>query len=119
MPHRIRIDPTTTTPVFQQIVDQVVELLAAGDLVAGTKLPPVRTLAADLGVAANTVAKAYRQLEAEGHVETRGRNGTVLLEPADGSGAGEVGRAASAYLRTARRHGLDLEQAIGVLRRSG
>lgn len=118
MPHRIRIDPTTTTPVFQQIVDQVVELLAAGDLVAGTKLPPVRTLAADLGVAANTVAKAYRQLEAEGHVETRGRNGTVLLEPANPAGGGEVAAAASAYVRVARTKGLDLDQSIGILRRS-
>src|SRR5690606_21134418 len=73
-----------------------------GLLTPGTRLPAVRQLATDLGVAANTVAKAYRQLEAEGHVETRGRGGTVVLAP-PGSGAGaELDAAAGRFVREAR-----------------
>ncbi|WP_143553877.1 GntR family transcriptional regulator [Serinicoccus sp. CNJ-927] len=112
----IRIDPDLATPVFEQIVDQVVAGVRAGDLVPGEKLPPVRQLAGDLGIAPNTVAKAYRQLEEEGHVETRGRGGTLVrdeLAPALPSRG-----AAEDFARSARAAGLDLSQAIGLLRRS-
>lgn len=113
---RFTVDPGTRTPVFQQICDQVVRSVRDGVLTPGTRLPTVRQLATDLGVAANTVAKAYRQLEAEGHVETRGRGGTVVLAP-PGSGAGaELDAAAGRFVREARRGGLGLEEAVGVLR---
>ena len=87
-----------------------------GHLVPGEKLPPVRQLATDLGVAPNTVAKAYRQLEEEGHVETRGRGGTLVrgeLAPSLPSRG-----AAEEFARASRADGLDLAQAIGLLRRS-
>lgn len=113
---RFTVDPGARTPVFQQLCDQVVGSVRDGLLLPGTRLPTVRRLAADLGVAANTVAKAYRQLEAEGHVETRGRNGTVVLAP-PGSGAGaELDAAAARFVREARSGGLGLEEAVGVLR---
>ncbi|MGC5583251.1 GntR family transcriptional regulator [Ornithinimicrobium sp. W1679] len=112
----LTVDPGATTPVFQQICDQVVASVREGRLAAGARLPTVRQLASDLGVATNTVAKAYRQLESEGHVQTRGRHGTVVLPP-PGSGAG--GRAlgtADAFVAEARRSGLSLEEAVGLLR---
>lgn len=112
----IQIDPDLATPVYEQVVEQVVAGIRVGDLVPGEKLPPVRQLATDLGVAVNTVAKAYRQLEEEGHVETRGRGGTIVrdeLAPALPSRA-----AAAEFARLARGSGLDLPQAIGLLRRS-
>ncbi|HSP60377.1 MAG TPA: GntR family transcriptional regulator [Ornithinimicrobium sp.] len=112
----LSVDPGSTTPVFRQICDQVVGSVREGRLAPGTRLPTVRQLAADLGVATNTVAKAYRQLEAEGHVQTRGRHGTFLLTP-PGSRVGEQTRAsAAAFVREARRGGLGLEEAIGLLR---
>lgn len=112
----LSVDADATTPVFQQICDQVVRSVEQGRLAPGGRLPTVRQLAADLGVATNTVAKAYRQLEAEGHVETRGRHGTYVLAP-PGSRVGEETRAAAvAFVREARRSGLGVDEAIGLLR---
>lgn len=73
------IDQDSAQAPFAQLVTQVVEAIADGRVAAGTRLPSVRALAGELELATNTVAKAYRTLEAEGHVETRGRNGTVVL----------------------------------------
>ena len=112
----ISIDPDLSTPVFEQIVEQVVAGVRAGDLVPGEKLPPVRQLAGDLGIAPNTVAKAYRQLEEEGHVETRGRGGTLVRDELAPSLPSRG--AAEDFVRAARESGLDLSQAIGLLRRS-
>ena len=64
----------------EQIHTQVVALVGSGGLPAGARLPPVRTLASDLGVAPNTVAKAYRALEQDGFVTTAGRRGTVVTD---------------------------------------
>jgi DNA-binding transcriptional regulator YhcF (GntR family) len=77
---RLSLDPTSALPVFEQIQTQVVDLIATGAWGAGTKLPPVRALAAQLGVATNTVAKAYRLLEQEGFVTTGGRSGTLVAD---------------------------------------
>jgi DNA-binding transcriptional regulator YhcF (GntR family) len=86
----------------------------AGTLAPGTRLPPVRRLAEDLGLAANTVARAYRELEAAGVVETRGRHGTVVA-------AGDAREraaldAAADYVRRARAVGLDRDDAVARVR---
>lgn len=113
---RLVVDKTSQTPVFQQIVEQVVHRISIGDLPAGARLPTVRGLAEELGIAPNTVAKAYRQLEEEGHVQTQGRNGTLV------SGVPRTPhpsqQAADSFVFAARSAGLDLNQAIGVIRRS-
>ncbi|WP_298749417.1 GntR family transcriptional regulator [uncultured Serinicoccus sp.] len=112
----IAVDPGSPTPVFEQVVDGVVGAIRDGALVAGDRLPPVRRLAADLGIATNTVAKAYRQLEEEGHVETRGRGGTLVREELAPSQPARV--AAEELVHAARASGLDLSQTVGLLRRS-
>lgn len=76
----IAVDHDSDLPPYEQIVTSVTDAIRTGRLTPGTKLPPVRTLASGLGLAANTVAKAYRRLETEGWVETKGRNGTVVRE---------------------------------------
>ena len=76
----LRLDATSALPVFEQIQTQVVDLVTTGRWPGGTRLPPVRTLADELGVAPGTVAKAYRALEQEGFVVTAGRRGTVVAE---------------------------------------
>jgi GntR family transcriptional regulator len=113
---QIRIAPDSTTPVFEQIVAAVVDAVRSGALVPGHRLPPVRALAAELGVATNTVAKAYRRLEEEGHVETHGRGGTLVRAGGPGSAASAV--AARAFVEAARADGLDLGEATGLLRRT-
>lgn len=66
------------TPPFQQLHDTVVAAVGEGRLLPGERLPTVRALAAHLGLAANTVAAAYRSLETAGVVEGRGRAGTFV-----------------------------------------
>ena len=114
-----RVDPESTVPVYEQIVDAVVGGIVDGSLVAGARLPTVRQLAGDLGVATNTVAKAYRQLETEGHVATLGRNGTVVQSPrVDLPEEDELRAAAVLLARAAQRRGVDLNAAIGRLRQA-
>lgn len=74
----LTIDPHAAHPPFEQLRRQLIEQIVNHELPAGTKLPPVRRLAADLALAPNTVARAYRELEAEGYLVTRGRNGTIV-----------------------------------------
>lgn len=114
-----RVDPESTVPVYEQIVDAVVEGILDGSLVPGVRLPTVRQLAGDLGVATNTVAKAYRQLETEGHVATLGRNGTVVQAPVGQvPGDDELHAAAVLLARAAQRRGVDISTAIGQLRQA-
>jgi len=88
----VRVDETSALPVFEQIQTQVVDLVTTGALPPGARLPSVRALADQLGVAPGTVAKAYRGLEQEGFVVTAGRHGTRVAEQT--AGGSEPGRAA-------------------------
>ena len=72
------IDSTSSEPPFEQLKRQVLAQRASGELPADHRLPPVRTLASQLGLAPNTVAKAYRELEHAGAIETRGRHGSFV-----------------------------------------
>lgn len=75
---QLDLDTNAKTPVFQQIVDQIHFAINTGNLAPGTKLPSIRTLASDHGVAANTVAKAFRQLEFRGVIEAKDRSGYLV-----------------------------------------
>ncbi|HET8650548.1 MAG TPA: GntR family transcriptional regulator, partial [Gemmatimonadales bacterium] len=74
----IAIDDSDATPVYQQIIDQVRTAVALGRLAPDDRLPTVRQLAADLGVAPGTVARAYQELEQLGCVVTDGSKGTRI-----------------------------------------
>lgn len=74
----IEIDPGAAAPPFEQLREALILRIAEGSLAPGTKLPPVRALAAELGLAANTVARSYKELEAAGFVQTQGRGGTIV-----------------------------------------
>ncbi|CAL9392960.1 hypothetical protein SUDANB21_01305 [Streptomyces sp. enrichment culture] len=111
---RIHIEDGTTPP-YEQVRAQIAEQARSGELPVGYRLPTVRGLAETLGLAANTVAKAYRALEADGVIETRGRNGTVVA--AAGSAAEkEVAAAAAAFAERARRLGVGEEVALDAVR---
>lgn len=81
----LRIDPALPTPPYEQLRSQLIKQISDGELVPGAKLPAVRRLASDLGLAPNTVARTYRELEAAGYVRTQGRNGTIVSTPDLGS----------------------------------
>ena len=78
----IHIAPGDGVPVYLQIINQVKHLIAAGRLVPGDEMPPIRTLAQQLLINPNTVARAYRDMEAAGIVVTRRGAGTVVSESA-------------------------------------
>lgn len=104
-----------SAPPYEQVRAQISEQARSGVLPVGYRLPTVRGLAESLGLAANTVAKAYRALEADGVIETRGRNGTFVA--AAGSAAErEAAAAASAYAERVRRLGLGEEEALAAVR---
>ncbi|WP_073949013.1 GntR family transcriptional regulator [Streptomyces kebangsaanensis] len=103
------------TPPYEQVRAQISEQARSGALPVGYRLPTVRGLAESLGLAANTVAKAYRALEADGVIETRGRNGTFVA--AAGSAAvREAAAAAQTYAERVRRLGLGEDEALEAAR---
>ena len=116
LPH-LTIDPASATPPFEQVRTQIAAAIAAGQLGAGTKLPTVRQLAADLGLAATTVARAYRELESDAVITTHGRRGTcvrsdVVDEPTFHSSVADNARAAATeYVHAVRRLGLNSQEA--------
>jgi DNA-binding transcriptional regulator YhcF (GntR family) len=111
----IHLDPDSPVPPYEQVRTRIAALAAGGDLPAGAKLPPVRRLADDLGLATNTVARAYRELEQAGLVETRGRAGTVITARAAGTPA-EAVKAAQRYADLTRNLGLPPQTALDLVR---
>ncbi|MES2093645.1 MAG: GntR family transcriptional regulator [Actinomycetota bacterium] len=77
------IDPRSAIPPFEQLRLQFLRLISSGELAPEARLPTVRKLASDLGVAPNTVARTYRELESAGLIETRGRHGSFVAKSAD------------------------------------
>ncbi|MBF4993940.1 GntR family transcriptional regulator [Arthrobacter gandavensis] len=112
MSAQIRVDLASPVPPYEQIRSQVSALAAAGVLAPGNRLPTIRMLAADLGVAPGTVARAYKELETEGTVTALRRRGTVIAPraapPAGEPGAlpAEVSAAVGQLADRARRHGV-------------
>ena len=108
------IDATSSVPPFEQLRVQFAEQIRDRTLPVGMKLPTIRGLATELGLAANTVARTYRELEEAGLIETRGRAGSFV------SAAGEparerVRRAAEDYAATAAGVGIDASEALRIV----
>jgi GntR family transcriptional regulator len=78
----IQITPGSDEPIYLQIVEQVGEAIAKGQLAVGDKLPAVRKLASELVINPNTVARAYTILEQTGLVTTKTGSGTFIADPA-------------------------------------
>ena len=104
------LDATMATAPSEQVRAQLAERISSGDLPGGSKLPTVRGLAEQLGLAANTVAKAYRELEHDGFIETRGRAGTFATAQGDVAQR-EAQDAARSYADRIRRLGVPTDQA--------
>lgn len=112
------LDPGSPVPPYEQLRSAVALQVAEGTLVAGTRLPTVRALAADLGLAVNTVAKAYRALESDGVIETRGRAGTYVASRTLADGSTGLEELAAGYALAARRAGLTAPEAVTLVHRA-
>jgi DNA-binding transcriptional regulator YhcF (GntR family) len=111
----ITVDAASSEAPYEQVRARIAELARGGELPTGYKLPTVRGLAEELGLAANTVAKAYRALEGDGVIETRGRNGTFVAAVGDAA-VRELADAAMVFARRARRLSADETSALSAVR---
>jgi len=117
----VRLD--SPTPLHDQLVGGIRALIAAGKLAAGDELPPVRQLAADLGVNLNTVARAYRELTDAGLLASARGRGTIVIattERASGRPAEErrrVENAIAAALADAKLAGFTVAEARAMVER--
>jgi len=112
---QLEVDLASGVPPYEQIRTQVVAHASGGRLRSGDRLPTIRALATDLGVAAGTVARAYRELEAAGVVTTRRRTGTVVAEGAPATGDA-LSVTAREFVATARGSGLSNEAVLDLVR---
>lgn len=111
----LSVDHSSGVPPFEQVREGIRAQVESGSLEPGFRLPPVRALASSLDLAANTVARAYKELEALGVVETRGRAGTFVA----GRGVERsVRAAASSYVASVRALGLADDEALDAVRRA-
>lgn len=108
----IAVDPTSTVPPYEQVRAAIAEAVASRELAAGARLPTVRELAGNLALAANTVARAYRELEAAGIVETLGRRGTFVAAP------DEPAKAAAEYAHRMRDLNVAPTEALRLARKA-
>lgn len=92
----VRIDPSSPSSPAEQLVAQIAASIDSGELSPGGRLPTIRSLAADLGLAPGTVAKAYTELERAGWLHGQGRRGTVVAERRPSADEEEIARAAAA-----------------------
>lgn len=111
----LRVDSLSSTPPFEQIRMQVIDAVRAGSLVPGDKLPTVRALADELGLATNTVARSYRALEQDDVIETRGRLGSFVAATGDVTHR-QLQLAAVAYADRAKSLGVAPDEALAIAR---
>lgn len=124
MSARITVDLRSAIPPYEQIRSQISSLIAVGSLQPEERLPTVRGLATDLGVAAGTVARAYKELEAHGLIESRRRHGTIVAPSAAGTAPDtrapnhpqDVMAAIEELVLSGRRAGVSDETLLGLLR---
>lgn len=109
----LTVDSDSPVPPFEQLRSQIMDQISSGERLAGARLPTVRQLAGELGVAAGTVARTYRELEGSGVIETRGRNGTFVSPHGDVVHQ-EAQRAATAFAERIRTLGLTRAEALAL-----
>jgi DNA-binding transcriptional regulator YhcF (GntR family) len=118
----VTVDPGSPVPPFEQLRTAIRQLVATGALPVGSRLPTVRQLAADLGLAPGTVGRAFRELEVEGIVESRGRHGTHVKSAPKRPQSAERGRrirdAAMAYAAVVAELAIDPDTAVDHVRRA-
>ena len=118
----LSVDPDFPVPPYEQIRSQIASMIASGTLPEGQRLPPIRQLADDLGLAGGTVARAYRELEDAGLIATRGRHGSFVAgittaRPSKES-ASFLAQAAHAFAVRASQLGYNAKEALAATERA-
>lgn len=111
----ITVDTSSKVPPYDQVRVAIERAIADGQLPPGTRLPTVRALASNLGLAPNTIARAYRELDAAGILEGHGRRGTFVAHRTPDTVAA-AREAAQAYADRTQALGLDPHAALRLVR---
>jgi DNA-binding transcriptional regulator YhcF (GntR family) len=109
----VTVDTTSKVPPYEQVRAELARQINDHTLPVGTKLPTVRKLAEDLGIAPNTIARAYRELETAGLIDTRGRAGTFVGSSGDQSRQ-RARQAADEYAALTHALGLGATEALSI-----
>ncbi len=118
---QLHINTSDGQPIYRQIVQQIKLLAASGRLQPGDELPPIRKLAEELVINPNTVARAYRELESAGILESRQGSGTRVA--GNGSPLNQrektrlLNERADALLAEARQLGADFDEVLALLKK--
>jgi len=112
------IDGASSTPVHEQLSEQIGRMVLGGLLSPGTRLPSIRQLANDLGIAPGTVARTYRELEAAGVVRTRRPQGTFVNARRPAARESALQQLAQRFVDQARQLGASSEQACQAVDRA-
>ncbi|MEU8703651.1 GntR family transcriptional regulator [Streptomyces sp. NPDC048565] len=113
----INVSHASPVPPYEQIRAQLADLISVGRLGQGARLPSVRQLASDLGLANNTVVRAYRELEAAGLVRSRRGSGTqVIAPPAAADVKAKLAEYAHSYAAAVRQLDATDEDALAAVR---
>jgi GntR family transcriptional regulator len=116
----LTVDPDNPTPPYEQLRRQLADLITAGQLTPGDRLPPLRQLAGDLGLAVGTVARTYRELEQEGRLTSRRGGGTRVATTGRAPAADRwhlLGGMTEDFLNHARSLGFTDEEIVATLNR--
>jgi GntR family transcriptional regulator len=117
------LDPAKGVPVYRQIIEQIESGLLSGRLKTGDKLPTIRSLAVDLKVNPNTIAKAYGELEIRGILATQVGSGTYIAdkrpEPGDEGRDRRIRELLERFMQEMERLGADKGEIIGLIRDFG
>src|SRR5688572_5488433 len=114
----ILIDESDARPIYRQVADEIRRLIAGGALAEGEALPSVRQVAVDLGVNLNTIAGAYRELQAEGLVTIRHGSGAVVASRKTATkDAGELRKPLQSALTALVLAGVPRNEIVSLVRR--
>jgi len=116
----VDVDAESAVPPYEQIRSQLETMIRSATLKPGQRLPAIRQLAADLGLASGTVAREYRELESAGLLVARGRHGTQVADVTPDFTRTErrarLAEAAKAYASVGRQLGVDADELLKALR---
>jgi GntR family transcriptional regulator len=114
-----QLDPSSGVPFYRQIQDQILAAVATGTLGPGDRLPTVRSLAVDLLINPNTVARAYKELEIRGVLTTQQGSGTFISQQEvsrdDVERRRQLNQLMDEFLARAARHGFDVEDILAAI----
>lgn len=113
----LTVNFSSRTPVYQQLYDDVVRLTSLGVLKSHTKLPPVRTLATELGINPNTVQKAYKMLELDGYVYSTVGRGSFISDKLDQNEAEKIQarKDLNEAMDRAYKRGITIEEMVSMV----